>query len=113
MQNQSQTNNMTVESVMNFIKQIVREKYGNQAEVHFVNQEVSKIYNEFGNNLVAYFKPMISDQEKLKLDKLINQSVDHEVFLAFLMDSIVNFEQKIVKFLIKFRENYIKSSTNK
>ena len=97
------------QNVVSFMRQLVQEKHGNQVEADFLESEADKLYNEFGDNLVVYFEPMLNDSQKQEFDRLINEGVDQEKLLAFLMDSIENLEQKIIQVLMDFRENYIKS----
>ena len=100
------------ENVMSFMRQIVQEKHGNQVEADFLETEATKLYNEFGDNLVVYFEPMLNDSQKQEFDRLINESADQDKLLSFLMDSIENLEQKIIQVLMNFRETYIKSPVN-
>jgi len=100
------------ENVMSFMRQIVQEKHGNQVEAGFLEAEAGKLYEEFGDNLVVYFEPMLNDSQKQEFDRLINESADQDKLLSFLMDSIENLEQKIIQVLMNFRENYIKSPIN-
>lgn len=109
---QPTNNEVRDENVMSFMRQIVQEKHGNQVEAAFLEQEADKLYNEFGDNLVAYFEPMLTNEQKTKFDELIEQSAEQDALLAFLMDSIENLEQKIVQVLMDFRESYIKSPVN-
>ncbi|MBN1915579.1 hypothetical protein JW796_01110 [Candidatus Dojkabacteria bacterium] len=109
---QTSNNEVRDENVMSFMRQIVQEKHGNQVEAVFLEQEADKLYNEFGDNLVAYFEPMLTNDQKSKFDELINRSADQDALLSFLMDSIENLEQKIVQVLMEFRENYIRSPLN-
>ena len=91
------------ESVMGFMKQIVQEKYGDTIDANFREQEVNRIYDEFVDKLVNHFKPMVSEKGKEESAKLNGQSVDQNMLLGLLMDSVENLEQKIVSFLKIFR----------
>ena len=94
------------EAVMNFMRQTVKEKYGEGVELDFLNQEANKIYTEFENSIFDHFKPMLSPDQQVEIDKITNEQADQATLLAFLMQSIKNFEFKIAKFLVDFRKKY-------
>ena len=100
------------ERVMNFMKQIIQEKHGSNKEGDFLNQEAIRLYGKFTEQLISYFKQFISKDHEEKLDKLVGQSADQDVILAFLMESIDNFEAKIVWVLMNFRNDYLKDSAS-
>lgn len=106
-QDQSNASIPQNEKVMYFIKQMVQKKYGSDISQDFLNTEAEKLYNKFSEDIVSYFKPFISGEHKEDLDNLINKSGNEESVLAFLMDSIDNFEQKIVQVLLNFRNSYL------
>jgi len=108
--NQSDRDSLRDDRVMNYIKQIVREKYGpNMSEENFT-KEAELLYEMFTENLVSYFEPYISKENSNKLDDLLKKSTDKDTILAFLMESIDNFEQKIVQVLVNFRNSYLKDN---
>lgn len=93
-------------AVMDFMRQAVKEKYGEGVEADFLDQEANKIYMEFENSIFDHFKLMLSPDQQVELDKITNEQADQTTLLAFLMQSINNFELKIFQFLIDFREKY-------
>lgn len=106
MQDQKQNTKPTSDPVVNFMKQTVIEKYGEEVDKNFLNEETNRIYEDFGDNLFTHFKPMISAEQKVKLDKLLTKTQNQEEVLGFLMESIDNFEQKIIEYLIEYRKAY-------
>lgn len=98
------------ERVMGFMKQIIKEKHGQNIEEDFLNQEADMLYNKFTERLTSYFKQFISKEQEKELNKLIGQSANQDVVLTFLMESIDNFEAKIIYVLMNFRNDYLKNS---
>ena len=94
------------EAVMDFMRQTVKEKYGENGEVDFLDQEANKIYTEFENSIFDHFKPMLSPDQQVELDKITNEQADQATLLTFLMQSINNFELNIFQFLVDFRKKY-------
>ena len=94
------------EAVMDFMRQTVKEKYGEGVEADFLNQEANKIYTEFENSIFDHFKPMLSPDQQVELDKISNEQADQATLLTFLMQSINNFELNIFQFLVDFRKKY-------
>lgn len=99
-------------NVMTFMMQLVQEKFGDDIEVDFLNSEADRLYIDFGDKLVSYFEPMLSEENKEKFDELINGSESQDDMLGFLMDVIPNLEEQIMQVLIKFRENYLENNQN-
>lgn len=97
------------ENVISFMMQIVQEKHGDEVGSDFLQQEADKLYEEFGDNLVANFEPMLTDEQKTQFDQLVGQNSNQEDLLSFLMGSIDNLEQKIMQVLMEFRDNYVNS----
>ncbi len=97
------------QNVMAFMMQLVQEKHGDQVEASFLDTEANRLYDEFGDNLVTHFEPMLSEEHKKKFDELVSQSVNQDELLAFLMDSIENLEEKIMQVLMQFRDRYMAS----
>lgn len=96
-------------NVMQFMQQLVQEKHGNQVELAFLESEADKLYNEFGENLVAHFEPMLTDAQKMEFDKIVKEGSDKDSMLTFLMDSIPNLEEKIIRVLLEFKDEYLQS----
>lgn len=113
MQNTIQSENQQLETVMNFLRQAVRTKHSENIDQNFLDIETKRIYDNFGNSILAHFKPMISAEQKIKLEQLVSTTKDQEEILAFLMESIENFEQKIIQYLVEFRDTYIAEKLNK
>ncbi len=100
------------QNVLSFMVQLVQERYGDDTEINFLNQEADRLYDIFGNNLVSYFEPMLSDNQKIKFDEMVKQGGDQEKLLAFLVESIPDLENKIMQVLIAFRNAYLTEQQN-
>lgn len=105
--NQSDKDNLRDDRVMNFIMQMVQEKYGSSMSEGNLTKETEMLYEMFTENLVSYFKPYISEGDSNKLNDLLKKPTDKDTLLAFLMESVDNFEQKIVQVLVDFRNSYL------
>lgn len=105
MDNQSKDQN-----VLSFMMQLVQEKHGDDTGMEFLNTESERLYNTFGDNLVKYFEPQLSEEQKTKFDELISSAQSQDKMLEFLLDAIPNLEEQIMDVLIKFREDYLKET---
>jgi len=110
MNNPQQSNMPKDQNVLSFMMQLVQERYGDEIEIEFLNQEADRLYDEFGNNLVNYFEPMLSEEQKLSFDQLVATSPDQEKLLEFLITNIPNLEQQIMQVLVDFRTSYLNSN---
>lgn len=93
-------------NVMTFMMQIVQEKHGGVDE-KFLDDESNKLYDEFGDRLVSYFEPMLSEDQKTQFDGLVQQGVDQDKLLEFLIGAIENLEQRILDVLMQFKNEYL------
>lgn len=100
-------------NVMAFMMQLVQEKFGDDVEIETLNAESDRLYNEFGNNLVGYFEPLLSEDQKRQFDQLVEQKSDQDVLLNFLIEVIPNLEQEILQVLVSFRADYLNQELNK
>ena len=96
-------------NVMAFMMQMVQEKHGNEVDPKFLEQESEKLYEEFGDNLVNYFEPMLTDEQKTQFDQLVQQGAAQDKLLEFLIGAIENLEQKILEVLNQFKTRYMAS----
>jgi len=94
---------------MSFMMQMVQEKQGDNIDSKFLEEESSRLYNEFGDKLVGYFEPMLSDDQKKQFDALVQEGADQNRLLEFLVGAIENLEQKILDVLMRFKNDYIGS----
>lgn len=94
-------------NVISFMMQIVQEKHGDSVDSKFLEEESSKLYDEFGDRLVGYFEPMLSDEQKTQFDNLVKEGADQNKLLEFLIASIENLEQKILDTLMQFKSEYL------
>jgi hypothetical protein len=95
------------QNVMSFMMQLVQEKFGDDVELNFMNQESERLYNLFGNNLVSFFEPMLTDEQKTQFSALYSQNSDQEALLAFLIQSIPDLEMKMLQILVDFKNAYL------
>lgn len=94
-------------NVMTFMMQMVQEKHGDNVDSTFLEEEASKLYDEFGDKLVSYFEPMLTDEQKVQFDGLVQQGADQNKLLEFLVGAIENLEQKILDILTQFKNDYL------
>lgn len=98
------------QNVLSFMMQLVQEKYGDDTDMDFLNQESGRLYDIFGDNLVSYFEPMLSEDQKSEFDALVDQGTNQDNLLNFLVESIPDLENQILQVLVQFREQYLKES---
>lgn len=110
--NQLNKDRIQDDRVLNFIKQIVLEKHGPNISEDFLTKEAGILYNKFSENIVTFFEPFIPNESKDRLDVLLKKSTDRDTILTFLMESIDNFELKIVQVLVDFRNSYLKAENS-
>ncbi|MFC1780191.1 hypothetical protein ACFLY9_00640 [Patescibacteria group bacterium] len=94
-------------NVMSFMMQVVQEKHGDSVDSKFLEEESSKLYDQFGDKLVDYFEPMLTEEQKVQFDKLVKEGADQNKLLEFLIGSIENLEQKILDTLMQFKTEYL------
>lgn len=94
-------------NVMTFMMQMVQEKHGDSVDSNFLQQEADKLYEEFGDRLVSYFEPMLTDEQKVQFDELVGQEAGQDKLLEFLIGAIENLEQKILDVLMQFKNEYL------
>ena len=110
MNNPQQVNAPKDQNVLSFMMQLRQERYGDEIEIEFLNQESDRLYDLFGNSLVDYFEPMLSEDQKMQFDQLVATSPDQEKLLEFLIANIPNLEQQILQVLIDFRTQYLSAT---
>ncbi len=106
----NQQGNMQIQrdpNVMAFMMQIIQEKKGDSVDSNTLQQEAVKLYDEFGDRLVSYFEPMLSEEQKQQFDNLVGQGADQNQLLEFLVGAIDNLEQKILDTLTQFKNEYM------
>lgn len=94
-------------NVMTFMMQVVQEKHGDSVDSKFLEDESTRLYEEFGDRLVSYFEPMLTEEQKTQFDALVQQGVDQNQLLEFLIGAIENLEQKILDVLMQFKNEYL------
>ncbi|MBP9758074.1 hypothetical protein KBD45_00120 [Candidatus Dojkabacteria bacterium] len=97
------------QNVLTFMMDLVQQKHGDEVEIDFLNQEADKLYNQFGDMLVSYFEPMLTEEQKMQFDHLIETNAGQDQVLEFLMGSISDLDVKIQQVLLNFRNSYLNS----
>jgi hypothetical protein len=100
------------QNVLSFMMQLVQEKHGDEIDINFLNTEADKLYMEFGDKLVSYFEPQLSEEQKKKFDELIAKGKGQDEMLNFLVDSIPDLEEQIMQVLIEYRATYLGENLN-
>jgi len=113
--NDVNSSNVKDQNVLSFMKSLVQEKYGDDSELEFLDQEADRLYELFGNNLVQYFEPMLTVEQRTQfaeLDKGRTNREDQEPLLAFLLQSIPDLETQILQVLVNFKNQYLTAQPN-
>lgn len=96
------------QNVLTFMMSLVQEKYGDDVDMNFLTTESNRLYDIFGDQLVSYFEPMLSEQQKKDFDQLVNQQSTQDQLLNFLIQAIPDLESKILQVLVAFKTEYLK-----
>lgn len=99
------------QNVLTFMMSLVQEKYGDDVDMNFLTTESNRLYDIFGDQLVSYFEPMLSEQQKKDFDQLVNQQSNQDQLLNFLVQSIPDLENKILQVLVSFKTEYLKTDS--
>lgn len=99
------------QNVLTFMMSLVQEKYGDDVDMGFLNSESNRLYDLFGDQLVTYFEPMLSDDQKKDFDQLVNQQSNQDQLLNFLIQAIPDLENKILQVLVAFKTEYLKKDS--
>lgn len=95
------------QNVMSFMMQLVQERHGDEVDLTLLNSESDRLYNKFGDDLVKYFEPQLTEDQKVKFDEMVSKGSDQDAMMNFLMDNISDLEEQIMNVLIAFREDYL------
>ena len=99
------------QNVVTFMMSLVQEKYGDDVDMTFLTTESNRLYDIFGDQLVSYFEPMLSEQQKKDFDVLVSQQSNQDQLLNFLMQAIPDLENKILQVLVSFKTEYLKTDS--
>ena len=99
------------QNVLTFMMSLVQEKYGDDVDMGFLNTESNRLYDLFGDQLVTYFEPMLTDEQKKDFDQLVNQQSNQDQLLNFLIQAIPDLENKILQVLVAFKTEYLKKDS--
>ena len=99
------------QNVLTFMMSLVQEKYGDDVDINFLTGESNRLYDLFGDQLVTYFEPMLSDDQKKDFDQLVNQQSNQDQLLNFLIQAIPDLENKILQVLVAFKTEYLKKDS--
>ncbi|KXK09595.1 MAG: hypothetical protein QY330_02025 [Candidatus Dojkabacteria bacterium] len=100
------------QNVLSFMMQLVQEKHGDDIDMDFLNQESSRLYDIFGDNLVDYFEPMLTAEQKGEFDKLVEKGAAQDGLLNYLVESIPDLENQILQVLVQFRNDYLQKQNS-
>lgn len=99
------------QNVLTFMMSLVQEKYGDDVDMGFLNAESNRLYDLFGDQLVTYFEPMLTEDQKKDFDMLVNQQSNQDQLLNFLIQAIPDLENKILQVLVSFKTEYLKKDS--
>jgi len=100
------------QNVLTFMMSLVQEKYGDDVDMGFLNTEANRLYDIFGDQLVGYFEPMLTDEQKHDFDQLVNVKSNQDQLLNFLVQAIPDLEGKILQVLVSFKTEYLKKDSS-
>jgi hypothetical protein len=105
--------NIKDQNVLSYMMQLVQEKYSDDVEFDFLNQEADRLYDLFGNNLVQYFEPMLTVEQKQQFEELLKKQTSQDALLSFLIQAIPDLEGRIMQVLGVFRTQYLAMSEDR
>ena len=100
------------QNVLTFMMSLVQERHGDDVDMGFLNAESNRLYDIFGDQLVSFFEPMLTEDQKKDFDILVSQQSNQEQLLNFLVQAIPDLETKILQILVAFKTNYLKLENN-
>lgn len=96
--------------IMEELRELVRFKHGRGSEATFVEQESTRLYDLFSEQLISFFEPMISEEKKAEFDNLSSQpGVNQETLMGFLIETIPDLQNQVLQALHEFEANYIRT----
>lgn len=97
-------------NVLAFMAQAVKEKYKDQQVTdEFMQTEANRLYDDFGNNLVSHFEPMLTEEQLKQFDELLQNGSTQDQLLQYLMSCIPDLTKKIEDVLVGYKEKYLMS----
>ncbi len=97
-------------NVLAFMAQAVKEKYKDQQVTdEFMQTEANRLYDDFGNNLVSHFEPMLTEEQLKQFDELLQNGSTQDQLLQYLMSCIPDLTKKIEDVLVNYKEKYLMS----
>jgi len=97
-------------NVFSFMMEMVQKKHGDEVSADFLTVEANRLYDGFGDALVDFFEPLMTDEQKHEFDRIVENGGDQNPVLEFLMRSIPSLDDKIKKVLVLYRNTYLKDS---
>lgn len=101
------------QNVYSFMMQLVQEKQGDDLDNAALSGEADQLYDLFGDLLLTYFEPQLSEEQKKQFDEMIEMDSDQDDLLSFLIENIADLEEQIVNLLVKFRSDYLSGALEK
>jgi hypothetical protein len=95
------------QNVYSFMMQLVQEKEGDEVDYDYLTEEADRLYDIFGDVLLAYFEPQLSGEQKQQFDQLIENGEDQDILMGYLVENIDDLEAKIIQVLASFRNDYL------
>jgi hypothetical protein len=95
------------QNVYSFMMQLVQEKLGDDTDYETLTAEADRLYDIFGDVLLAYFEPKLDNEQKQQFDQLIENGEDQDILMSFLVENIDNLESRIIEVLVAFRADYL------
>lgn len=94
--------------VLDFMAQAVREKFKDQQLTEeFISTEAARLYDQFGEELVSHFEPMLSKEQVTQFDGMLQAGETQDHLLEFLMGCIPDLTSKIEQVLLSYKDKYL------
>ncbi len=95
------------QNVYSFMLQLVQEKHGDEVDFEFLESESNRLYDVFGDSLLNYFEPQLTEEQKKQFDQLIENNENQDILMNYLIENIKDIEQQIIQVLVAFRTDYV------
>lgn len=93
--------------MLSFMRALVNERFGAEADTDFALREAERLYEVFSRQLGDYFEPQLRPADLARLNELLTSKARPEMALALLAASIPDLEAQIDHCLDIFRQSYL------
>ncbi len=94
-------------NVFTYMMQLVQQKYGDDVDSGFLEKNANDLYDKFAEELVSYFSPILSPEQKKSFDSMLENNVPEEKMVAYLFSIVDDVEGHIKQILDSFKDTYL------